>query len=71
MLRQLMPEHFHVPKYLGNKGWVGIWLDVPRLDWAAVELSFARSLRARRAEKTGRSARMNGASHKPPARHCE
>ena len=31
----------------------------------------ARSLRARRAEETGRSARMNGASHEPPARHCE
>ena len=38
MLRNLAPEHFHVPKYLGNKGWVGIWLDVPRLDWALVEL---------------------------------
>lgn len=38
MLRNLAPEHFHVPKYLGNKGWVGIWLDVPRLDWDLVEL---------------------------------
>jgi predicted DNA-binding protein (MmcQ/YjbR family) len=39
MLRDLAPEHFHVPKYLGNKGWVGVWLDVPRLDWALVELT--------------------------------
>lgn len=39
MLRNLVPDHFHLPKYLGNKGWVGIWLDVPKLDWAAVELA--------------------------------
>ena len=38
MLRQLMPEHFHVPKYLGNKGWVGAWLDVPKFDWDFVGL---------------------------------
>jgi hypothetical protein len=28
-----------VPKYVGNKGWVGIWLDVPKVDWAAVEMA--------------------------------
>jgi predicted DNA-binding protein (MmcQ/YjbR family) len=39
MLRQLSPKQFHLPKYLGNKGWVGIWLDVPKLDWAVVELA--------------------------------
>jgi hypothetical protein len=39
MLQRLSPAHFHVPKYLGNKGWVGLWLDVPKLDWAAVELA--------------------------------
>ncbi len=38
MLRSLMPEHFHMPKYLGNKGWLGVWLDVPELDWDFVEL---------------------------------
>ena len=38
VLRQLMPEHFHVPKYVGSKGWVGIWLDVPEIDWAFVGL---------------------------------
>ena len=38
MLRNLMPDHFHVPKYLGNKGWVGVWLDRPELDWEFVEL---------------------------------
>ncbi len=39
MLQRLVPKHFHVPKYVGNKGWVGLWLDLPKLDWAAVELA--------------------------------
>jgi hypothetical protein len=38
MLQNLMSNHFHVPKYVGNKGWVGIWLDAPKLDWDLVEL---------------------------------
>ena len=38
ILQQLAPEHFHVPKY-GNKAWVGLWLDGPKLDWHAVELA--------------------------------
>ncbi len=39
VLRQLAPGHVHIPKYLGNKGWMGLWLDLPKLDWAAVELA--------------------------------
>jgi hypothetical protein len=39
ILRQLAPAHFHIPKYVGNKGWIGLWLDLPKLDWAAVELA--------------------------------
>jgi hypothetical protein len=50
MLRQVSPEHFHVPKYLGNKGWVGLWLDVPKLDWAVVALAL-REAYARTAPK--------------------
>ena len=38
ILKQLAPQHFHVPKY-GNKAWVGLWLDGPKLDWNAVELA--------------------------------
>jgi hypothetical protein len=38
ILKQLAPAHFHVPKY-GNKAWVGLWLDGPKLDWHAVELA--------------------------------
>jgi hypothetical protein len=39
ILRQLAPDHFHIPKYVGAKGWIGLWLDLPKLDWAAVELA--------------------------------
>jgi hypothetical protein len=39
ILRQLAPAHFHIPKYVGNKGWIGLWLDLPNLDWAAVDLA--------------------------------
>jgi predicted DNA-binding protein (MmcQ/YjbR family) len=28
---------YHIPKYVGNKGWVGIWLDVPGVDWDEVQ----------------------------------
>ena len=39
ILKRLMPKHFHVPKYMGSKGWIGVWLDLPKVDWAAVELA--------------------------------
>lgn len=38
-LQQVAPSQFHIPKYLGNKGWIGLWLDVPKADWSAVELA--------------------------------
>ena len=54
VLSKLAPDHFHIPKYVGNKGWIGLWLDVPKVDWATVELALregyklvaAKSLRA-------------------------
>ncbi|MBI3408625.1 MAG: MmcQ/YjbR family DNA-binding protein [Planctomycetes bacterium] len=30
------PERFHIPKYVGHHGWVGLWLDLPEIDWAEV-----------------------------------
>ncbi len=27
------PDRFHVPPYLGSRGWVGLWLDLPAVDW--------------------------------------
>jgi predicted DNA-binding protein (MmcQ/YjbR family) len=38
-LLQLAPEQVHTPKYLGNKGWIGLWLDAPEVHWEAVELA--------------------------------
>jgi predicted DNA-binding protein (MmcQ/YjbR family) len=38
-LQQLAPAQFHIPKYLGNKGWIGLWLDGTDIDWSAVELA--------------------------------
>lgn len=39
VLQQLAPKQFHVPKYLGNRGWIGLWLDVDKMNWSAVELT--------------------------------
>ncbi len=30
----LDPERFFVPPYVGHKGWIGVYLDGKRLDWA-------------------------------------
>ena len=45
MLEQLAPAQFHIPKYLGNKGWIGLWLDVPKMNWSAVELAVREAYR--------------------------
>ena len=31
------PERFHVPKYIGHHGWLGVWLDFPQPDWSEIE----------------------------------
>jgi hypothetical protein len=31
------PERYFVPPYVGPKGWVGLRLDSPRMDWRAVK----------------------------------
>lgn len=31
------PERYFLPAYLGRRGWAGIWLDVPEVDWDEVE----------------------------------
>ncbi|HKU36779.1 MAG TPA: hypothetical protein VJR89_01495 [Polyangiales bacterium] len=38
-LEQQVPDQIHVPKYVGNKGWIGLWLDVAEVDWSAVALA--------------------------------
>jgi hypothetical protein len=39
MLRHNAPSQFHIPKYVGNKGWIGLWLDGADIDWSVVELA--------------------------------
>jgi hypothetical protein len=31
------PDRFFMPPYLGHRGWVGLWLDAPNVDWNEVE----------------------------------
>jgi hypothetical protein len=31
------PERFHVPKYIGGHGWLGVWLDSPTPNWSEIE----------------------------------
>jgi hypothetical protein len=45
VLKQLGPTMFHIPKYVGHRGWIGLWLDVPKLDWTAVELALTEAYR--------------------------
>lgn len=44
-LQSLVPTQFHVPKYVGSKGWIGLWLDVPGVDWAQVEICLVEGYR--------------------------
>ncbi|MET0536064.1 MAG: MmcQ/YjbR family DNA-binding protein [Steroidobacter sp.] len=44
-LQTLVPKQFHVPKYVGSKGWIGLWLDVPDVDWGQVELCLIEAYR--------------------------
>ncbi len=35
-LAERSPSKFHIPKYVGRHGWLGIWLDGPEVDWNEV-----------------------------------
>jgi hypothetical protein len=36
-LADFAPERFHIPAYLGSRGWVGLWIDLSRIDWDEVQ----------------------------------
>ena len=36
-LAEYAPDRFHVPRYLGQRGWVGIWLDPSATDWVEIK----------------------------------
>jgi hypothetical protein len=31
------PDRFHIPRFVGRLGWIGLWLDTPQIDWTEVE----------------------------------
>ena len=65
------PQRYFVPPYVGSRGWIGIRLDSPRVDWRAVEnlLSVAYVLTApdRLRKRPGRveAPRRGGARRRP------
>ena len=65
------PERYFVPPYVGSKGWVGLRLDSPRVDWRAVKnlLSVAYFLTApdklRMRLGQGKAARRGDARSRP------
>ena len=36
-LARVASERFFIPKYVGARGWLGLWLDLPKIDWTQVE----------------------------------
>ncbi|MBL8265502.1 hypothetical protein [Steroidobacter sp.] len=44
-LQALVPKQLHIPKYVASKGWIGLWLDVPEVDWGQVELCLVEAYR--------------------------
>jgi hypothetical protein len=36
-LADFAPERFHVPAYLGPRGWIGLWIDLPKISWEEVK----------------------------------
>ena len=45
LLAKKVPDSLHIPKYLGQHGWVGLWLDLPQSDWPEVEALLAEAYR--------------------------
>jgi hypothetical protein len=37
LLVSASPDRFYLPRYLGHRGWVGAWLDLDEVDWAAID----------------------------------
>jgi predicted DNA-binding protein (MmcQ/YjbR family) len=36
MLLATDPDSFFVPPYVGHKGWIGAWMDTPRIKWTVL-----------------------------------
>jgi predicted DNA-binding protein (MmcQ/YjbR family) len=53
------PDSFFVPPYVGQKGWIGAWMDRPRIKWSMLEDLIAESY-GLVAAKTRRRAATSG-----------
>jgi hypothetical protein len=31
------PDRYHIPAYLGPRGWIGLWIDLPEINWDEIE----------------------------------
>jgi hypothetical protein len=40
-----MPDHLHVPRYVGHRGWIGLWLDTPKVQWPLVRVALVDAYR--------------------------
>src|SRR4030095_9205369 len=36
-LARVAPDRFFIPKYVGARGWLGLCLNLPKVDWAQIE----------------------------------
>ena len=39
------PERYFLPPYMAHHGWIGLWLDLPKVDWDEVESLLVASYR--------------------------
>src|SRR5215510_1674328 len=37
MLVDFGPDRFHIPPYVGSRGWIGLWIDLPQVNWDEIE----------------------------------
>ncbi|MES2696620.1 MAG: MmcQ/YjbR family DNA-binding protein [Verrucomicrobiota bacterium] len=51
---------YHIPRYVGQHGWVGYWLDLPKIDWDEVRAIVTDAYRATAPKKL--LAQMDGAA---------
>jgi predicted DNA-binding protein (MmcQ/YjbR family) len=50
------PDRFYLPAYIGPRGWIGVRLDRPKVDWKQVSDFIAASYRAVAPKKLAASA---------------
>ena len=36
-LARVASDRFFIPKYVVARGWLGLWLDLPQVDWTQIE----------------------------------